>query len=333
MESILAGINKLRAQYAEDQAILDALKASSAEDRATLNALTASSAEDQATLDGLLASRAEDTARAEAFLQDDALLHVATLGRGIIDTVWSDAYNAMNQRLDNHIKNNTKNFLLKMQPQQAKNRMEAMPKAEWLLLLPGALASRKPEYAEWRSHVESQVSASSTDVVYHSPQALTHVAIQVKATKGRHRLDHHRNHVLGTIKAMVAKCIDTAVGGKPGAVSAQQLFDTCHGRTDRQSQSVCGVVLCHCHPVAIEHLHQSMHRLTAANLARFGGEAFKAIINAVYPRDAFVFAFAAAAAAGGAGGGAGASATGRGRGSKRGRRKQGSGRRKKGQRK
>lgn len=56
--------------------------------------------------------------------------------------------------------------------------------------------------------------------------AHTAAATQVEATKGRHRLERHRAYVLRTIKAMVTKCIDAAVGGKAGAASGQQLFDT-----------------------------------------------------------------------------------------------------------
>ena len=66
------------------------------------------------------------------------------------------ACDQLQRQLDNHIKNKTKKFLNNMQPHQARHN-KTMTKAEWLLLLPWALASRKPEFDEWRSQFQSQV--------------------------------------------------------------------------------------------------------------------------------------------------------------------------------
>ena len=131
---------------------------------------------------------------------------------------------------------------------------------------------------------------------------------------------------------MVDKCIDTAVDDKPGAVSGQQLFDTICAWQNPDTWRVGFSPFGPRHPAEVERLHRNMNRLDAKHLATFGGEAFKAIINAAYPRDPAVAAAraarhadvdpaaaeAAAAAAflardAGGGAGAGAGATSRGR--------------------
>lgn len=54
----------------------------------------------------------------------------------------------MQRELDGYIKTDTKAFLHNMQPRPAKNK-KPMSQAQWLLLLPWALASSKPEFDEW----------------------------------------------------------------------------------------------------------------------------------------------------------------------------------------